>query len=154
MDTLDRASDLYVDAIATVHLDRYARGWIVLLGDAAYGGTLGGQGTPLAIVGAYVLAGELATAPNPPVAFAAYEARIRAYATRCQKGAMRVGSFYAPKTSIGLRLRNGFYATLTSPRFLGWFERMVKEAASDFTLPDYPLDYSDDRDPRLCSGIR
>src|SRR5262249_12593604 len=56
---LEDAEDLYVDQIATVGIERYAAGRVVLLGDAAWGGTLGGQGTPLAIVGAYVLAGEL-----------------------------------------------------------------------------------------------
>lgn len=137
IDALDQAPDLYVDAIATVHVDRYTRGRIALLGDAAFGGTLGGQGTSLAIVGAYVLAGELAAAADLTSAFSRYEARIRPYATRCQKGATRVGSFYAPRTRFGLSVRNVFYAVLTSPRFKGWFERMVKEAASDFRLPDY-----------------
>src|SRR5262249_7241610 len=61
LEGLDRATDLYFDTVSSVRLDRYSRGRVVLLGDAAYGGTLGGQGTPLAIVGAYVLAGELAT---------------------------------------------------------------------------------------------
>ncbi|MEP7001040.1 MAG: FAD-dependent monooxygenase, partial [bacterium] len=56
---LDTATDLYVDQIGSICIGRYSSGRVVLLGDAAYGGTLGGQGTPLAIVGAYVLAGEL-----------------------------------------------------------------------------------------------
>ena len=46
---LDGATDLYLDAIGTVALDRYAKGRVVLLGNAAWGGTLGGQGTPLAV---------------------------------------------------------------------------------------------------------
>jgi 2-polyprenyl-6-methoxyphenol hydroxylase-like FAD-dependent oxidoreductase len=139
IEALDQAADLYVDAIATVHVDRYAQGRIALVGDAAYGGTLGGQGTSLAIVGAYVLAGELAATTDHRVALSRYEARMRPYAMRCQKGATRVGPFYAPRTQLGLSLRNIFYAVLTSPSFIGWFERIVKEAASDFTLPDYAL---------------
>ena len=138
-DALERATDLYIDAIATVHVDRYAQGPIALLGDAAYGGTLGGQGTSLAIVGAYVLAGELAATADTATAFERYESQIRPYATGCQKGAARVGSFYAPRTRLGLGLRNVFYAVLTSPRFIGRFEKMVKSAASDFTLPEYAV---------------
>jgi len=137
LDGLDRATDLYVDAIATVHIEHYAKGRVVLLGDAAYGGTLGGQGTSLAVVGAYVLAGELAQGGDPAAAFQRYEAVMRPYATQCQKGAMRVGSFFAPRTSAGLWLRNHFYGLLTSPRMLGLFERMVKHAAANLTLPEY-----------------
>lgn len=136
---LEHATDLYLDAIATVHLPHYARGRVALLGDAAYGGTLGGQGTSLAIVGAYVLAGELGSGQDPSAAFVRYERRMRAYAQRCQKGAMRVGSFFAPKTRLGLNLRNAMYAWLTAARRQAWFERMVKEAASDFALPEYAL---------------
>ena len=51
----------------------------VLLGDAAFGGSVG-MGTSMALVGAYVLAGELATGDDPTTAFARYEdghARLR-----------------------------------------------------------------------------
>ncbi len=44
-----------------VHLDRWSAGRVVLLGDAGYcPSPLTGMGTSLALVGAYVLAGELA----------------------------------------------------------------------------------------------
>jgi 2-polyprenyl-6-methoxyphenol hydroxylase-like FAD-dependent oxidoreductase len=138
LDSLAEAQDLYVDAIATVHVDRYSTGRIALLGDAAWGGTLGGQGTSLAIVGAYVLAHELAMASDPGAGLARYEARMRPYATRCQRGAGRAGGFFAPRTWLGLGLRNLFYGALTSPRLLGVFERMVKGAANDIALPAYP----------------
>jgi 2-polyprenyl-6-methoxyphenol hydroxylase-like FAD-dependent oxidoreductase len=134
---LEPATDLYVDAIASVQLDRYANGRIALLGDAAWGGTLGGQGTSLAIVGAYVLAHELSAQSNPALAFARYEATMRPYATRCQAGAARAGAFFAPRTRFGLALRNVFYRALTARCLSGVFERLVKQAASDFTLPEY-----------------
>jgi 2-polyprenyl-6-methoxyphenol hydroxylase-like FAD-dependent oxidoreductase len=135
---LPAATDLYVDQIATIAIDRYARGRVVLLGDAAYGGTLGGQGTPLAIVGAHVLAGELAAADGDhQAAFARYETRMRPYATACQKGAERAGSFFAPRTRHGLALRNLFYRAFTSRLLIGQFEKMVKASATAFELPEY-----------------
>jgi len=134
---LDRANDLYVDAIATVHPEGYARGRIGLLGDAAWGGTLGGQGTSLAIVGAYVLAHELAANSNPANAWARYEQDMRPYATRCQRGATHVGGFFAPRSRVGLVLRNFMYGVLTSRHFSRIFTRLVKDAASDFALPEY-----------------
>jgi 2-polyprenyl-6-methoxyphenol hydroxylase-like FAD-dependent oxidoreductase len=138
-EALDRAQDLYVDQIATVAIDRYFCGPVVLLGDAAWGGTLGGQGTPLAVVGAHVLAGELAAARDDlPAALAAYEARMRPYATTCQKGAERAGPFFAPRTRPGLLCRDLFYRAFTSRPLTGLFEKLVKAAATDFDLPDYP----------------
>ena len=139
LDALGRASEVYVDGIASVHVDRWSRGRVVLLGDAAYGGTLGGQGTSLAIVGAYVLAGELAHGDFAG-AFERYESRMRDYAEGCQKGATRVGGFFAPKTRFGIATRNFVYRTLTSRLFVGFFEKLVKGAASSFTLPTYALD--------------
>ncbi|MRT44923.1 FAD-dependent oxidoreductase, partial [Xylella fastidiosa subsp. multiplex] len=59
---LEEADDLYFDAIAQIHVDRLTKGRVVLLGDAGYGATMGGMGTGVAVVGAYVLAGELALA--------------------------------------------------------------------------------------------
>ncbi len=134
---LDGAQDLYVDAVATVHVPSYACGRIGLLGDAAWGGTLGGQGTSLAIVGAYVLAHELAASPSPANAFSRFEREMRPYATGCQRGAMHVGGFFAPRTRFGLTLRNLFYGALSSPVLSGVFTRLVTSAATDFALPQY-----------------
>jgi 2-polyprenyl-6-methoxyphenol hydroxylase-like FAD-dependent oxidoreductase len=137
LECLRHATDLYVDAIATVHVDRYAKGRVTLLGDAAQGGTLGGQGTSLSIVGAYVLAHELSRSSDPATAFARYEERMRPYATRCQSGAVRAGQFLAPRTRLGISTRNVVYAALTSRLLGGTFERLVRSAASDFSLPEY-----------------
>jgi 2-polyprenyl-6-methoxyphenol hydroxylase-like FAD-dependent oxidoreductase len=137
MAAMAHTSDFYADAIATVHLRSYSSGRVALLGDAAYGGTLGGQGTSLAIVGAYVLAGELARDQDPHVAFQRYEHRMRSYASGCQKGAARAGSFFAPRSALGLRARDAMYALLTSRPLARVFEKLVTQAASDFELPEY-----------------
>ena len=138
LEALDSADDLYVDQIATIAINRYSTGNVVLLGDAAWGGTLGGQGTPLAVVGAYVLAGELTKAGhNLPAALARYEAIMRPYATACQKGAARAGSFFAPRTRFGVVCRDLFYRAMTSRLLIGRFENMVKASATTFELPVY-----------------
>jgi 2-polyprenyl-6-methoxyphenol hydroxylase-like FAD-dependent oxidoreductase len=138
LQALDDAQDLYVDSIATVHVQSYANGRVVLLGDAAYGGTLGGQGTSLAVVGAYVLANELQQGDAPEQAFARYEQKLRPYASGCQKGATRVGGFFAPRSAFGIGCRNAMYRFLTSRLMAGAFERLVRSTASDFSLPPYP----------------
>jgi 2-polyprenyl-6-methoxyphenol hydroxylase-like FAD-dependent oxidoreductase len=139
LDALWKADDLYFDTISHVEIDHYAKGRVVLLGDAAWGGTLGGQGSGLALVGAYVLAGELARCQGDHrAAFAAYEGHMRDYAEGCQKGSARVGAFFAPKTRVGYWLRNRFYATLTSRTFAAVLDKLVKSSASDLALPEYP----------------
>ncbi|MCT9090261.1 FAD-dependent monooxygenase [Streptomyces sp. ASQP_92] len=77
------APDLYSDAMAQIRLDRWSRGRTVLLGDAGYcASPLSGQGTGLALVGAYVLAQELGRAGGEHrEAFARYEARLRPFVT-------------------------------------------------------------------------
>ena len=59
---LDAAPDLYFDQICRVDVSPWSRGRIALVGDAASGATIGGQGNGTAMVEAYVLAGELALA--------------------------------------------------------------------------------------------
>jgi 2-polyprenyl-6-methoxyphenol hydroxylase-like FAD-dependent oxidoreductase len=65
--------------MAQIRLDRWTSGRIALVGDAGYcASPLSGQGTSLALVGAYVLAQELGRASHEE-AFAAYERRMRPF---------------------------------------------------------------------------
>src|SRR6202034_2098498 len=80
------APDFFFEQMDQVRLDRWSSGRAVLLGDAGYCPTpLTGLGTSLALVGAYVLAGELAAAPDDHrTAFARYEEVIRSYVAQSQ----------------------------------------------------------------------
>lgn len=76
---LDDTPAFYFDAITQLQSDTWSRGRVTLVGDAGYcpGPAVGGS-TSLAVVGAYVLAGEMARAGGDhPAAFAAYEAQMR-----------------------------------------------------------------------------
>jgi 2-polyprenyl-6-methoxyphenol hydroxylase-like FAD-dependent oxidoreductase len=138
---LEDANDLYFDGIAQVDLPSISKGRIALVGDAAFGGTLGGQGTGGAVVGAYLLAGELARAGNDYRAgFSHYESRLRPYASSCQKGAQRAGSFFAPRSRAGLLIRNGMYALLASSLMEPVLRRLVKSAANGIVLQNYESD--------------
>jgi 2-polyprenyl-6-methoxyphenol hydroxylase-like FAD-dependent oxidoreductase len=112
------ASDFYVESMGQVRLDRWSRGRVVLLGDAGYcPSPLTGLGTSMALVGAYILAGELADANHPaterdPVteAFDRYE---RAHATLRRTGsrtAARRGEWVRPDEQAPSRARLGFHA--------------------------------------------
>jgi len=84
---VEQAPDFYLDSLSQVHMDTWSTGRVALVGDAAYcASTASGQGTSLALVGAYVLAGELARAGGDHAAgFAAYETALREFVEQNQK---------------------------------------------------------------------
>lgn len=127
------SKEFYMDSISRVTADRYATGRVVLLGDAAYGNALGGFGTGLAIVGAYVLAGELARAGGDHrVAFAEYERTYRGYASSSQK--IDAGRLLAPRTRLGIVLRNLLFSSLS---LFAPLMGIIERPASNLKLRDY-----------------
>lgn len=85
-----RASDFHFDSMSQIRMDAWSRGRIVLVGDAGYSiSPATGQGTTVAMIGAYVLAGELAMQKQNPLAgIAAYENELRDYVLRGQDVAL------------------------------------------------------------------
>ena len=80
------APDFHFDTMAQIRLDSWSRGRVTLVGDAGYcASPASGQGTSMALVGAYVLAGELKVAEGDhETAFAAYERELREYVSANQ----------------------------------------------------------------------
>lgn len=82
VEAIDRAEDVYASPMAQVQMERWFKGRVVLVGDAAYcPSPLTGQGTSLALVGAYVLAQELARGGRIEDRMTRYEHRLRAFVT-------------------------------------------------------------------------
>ena len=134
LDTLRDADEVYFDAISRVSVPSWCSGRVALLGDAAYGVTLGGMGVGRGVVGAYVLAGELAAAGGAHrVAFPAFEQRFRRYAERWQRHASP-GGFLAPPTATRLALRNAMFRRKFVQRLL---VGSGKTLATELDLPDY-----------------
>ncbi|MFD7369479.1 FAD-dependent monooxygenase [Nocardiopsis alba] len=121
---------LQFDSVKQIHLDRWYRGRVVLLGDAGYcPSPMSGQGTTLAMVGAYVLALELSRHERLASALHAYETRMRPYVKACQEIADTGIGFLAPRTRLGLTARNTllrFGGLLT--RLSGLDRRVVRTA--------------------------
>ncbi|ORW91961.1 hypothetical protein AWC27_09650 [Mycobacterium szulgai] len=135
---LDDVDDLYFDVVSQIHMDRWSRGRVLLIGDAAGCiSLLGGEGTGLAITEAYVLAGELMRAgADYRGAFDAYEARLRPFVEAKQAGAVRFISFFATRTRFGLWLRNVAMRTMNFRPLASLLSRGIRD---DFELPDYEL---------------
>jgi 2-polyprenyl-6-methoxyphenol hydroxylase-like FAD-dependent oxidoreductase len=137
LEALDRADDLYFDRVSQIKMPKWSQGRIALVGDAAYCVSLvAGQGSALAMTGAYVLAGELAKASGRHVAaFANYEKVLRSFIAAKQRGAERFAGAFAPKTRYGLFLRNQVIRAAAVPGLA----RLAfgRDIVDRLRLPDY-----------------
>src|SRR4051812_28437614 len=127
---LDDTPDFYLDQVAQVVMDRWSDGRVGLIGDAAFcSSPFSGGGTGLALVGAYLLAGELAAAGwDPAVGFAAYERRMRPFVEANQEiGRMHVGSREVPDPDAGPAPEPDMEALMA----------VVERAINGVELPDY-----------------
>ncbi|SED15338.1 FAD-dependent monooxygenase [Streptomyces sp. TLI_105] len=139
------ADDFYLDSMSLVEMDRWSTGRVVLLGDAAHcSSPASGQGTGLALIGAYVLAGELARAGGDhTVAFARYEQHMRPGVEQNQRMAegfvkeMTVGS----KWKIALRML--MVRTLPKTPWKNLIAKKIRDgiqsAANAVPLADYTV---------------
>ncbi|MBZ4324458.1 FAD-dependent monooxygenase [Streptomyces huiliensis] len=134
------ASDFFFDSMGQVRLDRWSRGRVVLLGDAGYcPSPLTGLGTSLALVGAYVLAGELAAAGGDHrVAFPRYDRVMRPYVDRAQELPPGGAAGFAPASALGIRLRNLSIRQVNRRPMRNLLAAQFAKAG-DIDLPSYPL---------------
>ncbi|HVX46108.1 MAG TPA: FAD-dependent monooxygenase [Mycobacteriales bacterium] len=133
LDRIPAAGYFYLDSLSKVHVDHYSRGRVVLLGDSAYGNTLGGFGTGLAVVGAYVLAGELlAAGGDHRIAFQRYEEQFQRYAKVSERAS--AGPFLAPGSKLKMTLRNW---TFKAGFLFRLMMKLTDKFATDIELKDY-----------------
>ncbi len=134
---LDRTDELYIENVSQIRMPAWSRGRVALVGDAAFCvSLLAGQGSALAMISAYLLAGELAAAQGRfQEAFGRYEMLLRGYIAAKQRGAERFASVFAPKTSAGLSFRNLVIRAFAIP---GLARLTVgRDIADTLQLPNY-----------------
>jgi 2-polyprenyl-6-methoxyphenol hydroxylase-like FAD-dependent oxidoreductase len=133
------APDFYFDSVGQVHMDTWSRGRVALVGDAACcPSSLSGMGSGLALVGAYVLAGELAAAHGDHrVAFTRYEQEMREYATGCQKMGDGVAKLMVPDSRLVASLLNRYYKVMPYLPGKNMAAKIARKAAENITLRDY-----------------
>ncbi len=101
------ADDLFFDVISQICMPAWSRGRVALVGDAAYAPSfLTGQGSSLALVGAYMLAGALATARDHGTAFADYERGTRGFVEQNQALVAEGDALLFPTTVEALARRD------------------------------------------------
>ena len=110
---------------------------MALIGDAAFcPSLLAGEGASLAMAAAYLLAGELQkTGGAAEVAFREYERKFRPFIEEKQRSAAQFATWFAPKTCLGIQMRNLAVRLTSSPQLAKW---LMKRMISDrFALPEY-----------------
>ena len=137
------APDFYFDSVSQIQLDSWSAGRVSLTGDAAYcPSPLSGQGTSLALAGAYVLAGELqAAAGDHRAAFARYQQQMNEIVAQNQQIALANVKRFTPGTRTQIWLQNQAIKALP---YMPWKNYVlslatkgVREAANAITLDDY-----------------
>jgi 2-polyprenyl-6-methoxyphenol hydroxylase-like FAD-dependent oxidoreductase len=135
--TLSGAADLYTDSVSQIRMPVWHQGRIALIGDAAWcPSLLAGQGAAMAMLGAYVLAGELfASGGDPRPAFAAYQRRLQALIAAKQKAALGYAGWFAPRGRLGVAMRVWTTRMFSVPLIIPWLTRRMLVDPLD--LPDY-----------------
>ncbi|KAG9674827.1 FAD/NAD(P)-binding domain-containing protein, partial [Aureobasidium melanogenum] len=131
--------DFYLQDVAKIQLG--GRGWskgrCAMVGDAACC-SFTGTGTTLAVLGGYILAGEILNSPNKPdVAFKAYEDKLAGYVKKAQSAPKGGPQVFVPQTNFGVwMIRTMIWLVYWSgiTRWIGGY-KMPK-----FDLPDYDFD--------------
>lgn len=136
LEALEDAPELYLDRVSQIRMPHWSKGRVALVGDAAYCVSLAaGQGSALAMTGAYVLAGQLLCANSHEEAFAAYESRLRDFIALKQRGASRFAGAMAPRTPFGLWFRDMVIRAMALPGVARY--GAGRDIIDRLDLPDY-----------------
>ncbi len=140
---LDTVDELYFGPMSQVQASTWSKGRFVLLGDAAFCPTpFTGKGTALALVAAYVLAGELKRNADYSQAFTAYESLVRPYVEAAQKqlNPRRIRLVH-PRSRGGIGLTHLAQRLVASRavqrRFRPGAEKRARIVADDFVFANY-----------------
>ncbi|PFH57763.1 hypothetical protein XA68_14590 [Ophiocordyceps unilateralis] len=140
---MQEASDVYAFEALQVTLKPWHKGRVVLLGDAAHAPSFfTGMGTSLALVGAYVLAGELsAHGDDVEAGLDAYDRRLRKFAEDTQKLSPGVPGVMFPESWWGVRIFQ-FIITIMGliriDNIMGLLLKYLHFESSKWQVPDYP----------------
>jgi 2-polyprenyl-6-methoxyphenol hydroxylase-like FAD-dependent oxidoreductase len=117
---------VYFDSVTQIVMPRWSSGRVCLIGDACGCLTLiAGQGSHMAMAGAYVLANELGRRPGDPVAaFDAYDRFLRPHVERKQRQAAKMAATFVPSVRSRMWLRRLVIRTMFSPVVMRWTFRL------------------------------
>ncbi len=139
---LDHDPDYYLGPMSQVISSTWSQGRFALTGDAAWcPSAYTGMGTPLGLIGAYILAGELNKQPTHTAAFESYERLMRPYVASgrtLSSGMLRV---MHPKSRLGIGVLRTIERATASALAQSVFRRFGDgddgPSAEEIALPRY-----------------
>ncbi|WP_139980363.1 FAD-dependent monooxygenase [Nocardioides litoris] len=138
-----RPDEFYVQRMEQVVVSSWSEGRVALVGDAAWGSGPTGMGTTLALVGAHVLAGELARERergDVAAAFTRYERLLRRYVDSSQGLPPGGARILHPSTRLGVRLLQAVHRVAAwGPVRTRAQKTLLTSAKGEPELPDYRL---------------
>jgi len=141
---MDASTDFYFDRVTQITLESWSSGRVALVGDAAFcPSPMSGQGTSLALIGAYILAGELAAAKGQyHLAFDQYDNQLRSFAESNQ--ALGTTAANLMKSQQGNRFLMRIimlFMRIMPGRLIKFFinlsSRRINRVANSISLKDY-----------------
>jgi 2-polyprenyl-6-methoxyphenol hydroxylase-like FAD-dependent oxidoreductase len=135
---MDTTPDFDFDELVRIGMPTLSAGRVVLLGDSGFcGSPLTGMGTATAIVGAYLLAGEIAAAPDDLAgALARYETLLRPLLAKAQQVPGGGIKAMLPTSRFGVRAGRVAMRAMLSKPMRPVMRRMLTDT-EDFALPAY-----------------
>lgn len=140
LEALQNVEELYAVEVGQVRAPRWWQGSVVLLGDAACcPSPITGMGTTLAVVGAYVLAGEITSRTTLPDGLAGYERIMHPWVERVQKLPPGVPRLANPTSRAGVALLRSVVRAAGTPSGRWVADRLRRSSPADepFELPRY-----------------
>jgi 2-polyprenyl-6-methoxyphenol hydroxylase-like FAD-dependent oxidoreductase len=138
LEAMKTVDDFYFDVLRQVRMPRWCASRVALVGDAAWCPTpLTGIGTSLAMIGGYVIAGELANGANPAAAFGAYERIMRPDVKKGQCLPRVVPRILWPHTRFGLAFLQRTMRVAGSPLVKKLINNGFARASDQIALPSY-----------------
>ena len=139
--SMDKAPDFYFHVLEQIKMSKWSKSRVVCIGDTAHAPTpCTGMGTSLALIGAYVLAGELSKlnrGEHPSRALEAYESTYRPFVEEQQKIPRGFPGLAHPNTLWKRWLFHRFISTVSWIAAIPW---VAHDETHDqgFPLPQYP----------------
>ena len=139
LEGLTTAEDCYMLRVAQVKLPVWTNGRVALIGDAGYcPSPISGMGTTCALVGSYILAGEIAKhGRDYKTAFQEYEKNLRPIVEKAQKLAPGGPKLLNPETKLGIKVLNSTLGFMTATGLNKLLEKLASGAADGIALPEY-----------------
>lgn len=145
---LEESDDFYMERLGVVKLDSWSKGRVAVVGDAAHcPSAVTGMGTTCAMVGTYILAGEIekhcgrsGSKESLPVALKEYDQKLRPFISHVQNGVVEGSSFFNlwPTSWFGVAVVNLVLRLITLLRLTfiaGWI--FTEDGGDVWKLPEY-----------------